>query len=33
MKKLISRIKLWLHKKGLIHSPSLMFILSDRGEH
>lgn len=31
MKKLISRIKLWFHKKGLIHSPSLMF-LAHRGE-
>lgn len=32
MKKLIRRAKLWLHKIGLIHSPSLMLILAHRGE-
>ena len=32
MKGLISKIRLWLHKIGLIHSPSLMLILAHRGE-
>lgn len=32
MKELISRVKLWLHKIGLIHSPSLRLILAHRGE-
>lgn len=32
MDRLKAIVKLWLHKKGLIHSPSLMFILADRGE-
>lgn len=32
MNKLKAMVRLWLHKKGLIHSPSLMFILTHRGE-
>ena len=32
MNKLKAIVKLWLHKKGLIHSPSLMIFLANRGE-
>lgn len=32
MNRLIARIKAWLHKIGLIHSPSLKLILAHRGE-
>jgi hypothetical protein len=32
MNRLKAMVKSWLHKKGLIHSPSLTFILAYRGE-
>lgn len=32
MNKLKAMVKSWLHKKGLIHSPSLMIFLAQRGE-
>lgn len=33
MNRLTARIKAWLHKIGLIHSPSLKLILAHKGEY